>query len=254
MKGRATMSRLNKTSNPVFRSLEKDTSYAGDRTASYLGIGIKIGLMFLLAIVGGLYAYNLLIVNQDMDKLIGLIGIASIAGFVSVLIGTLSVRLAAPFALLYAAAQGLVIGTLTIIIEAQIPGAAVTAAVATAVIFGVMLLMYSIRAIRVTPKFRKMMFAIIIGILIFSILSIFVKPIADMFYGNTMVALLLSGFFIVYGAFMLTLDFDRAEMLVSSGADKKYEWTIAIGLMVTIIWIYVEILRFIVILASMNRD
>lgn len=247
------MSRLNQTSNPVFRSIEKDQSYAGERTASYVGIGIKIGLMFLLALVGGIFAYNLLVTGQE-DRLIPLIGIAGIAGFVSVLIGTLSTRLAAPFALLYAASQGVVIGTLTILIDSMIPGAAMTAAVATVVIFGVMLLLYSVRAIRVTPKFRKMMFAIILSILVFSILSIFIPGISMMFTGNPLVALLISGFFIIYGAFMLTLDFDRAEMLVSTGADKKYEWSIAIGLMVTVVWIYVEILRFIVILTSMSKD
>lgn len=243
------MSKLENTSNPIFRSIEKEKGYVSEHSASYLGIGIKIGIMFLLALLGAYFAFTLIETNQT-GRLMTVIGVASVAGFISVLIGTLSVRLAAPFALLYAAAQGVVIGTLTIIIEAQIPGAALTAAVATAVIFGVMLLMYSIRAIRVTPKFRKMMFSIILGILIFSILSIFIRPIREIFQGNSMIALLLSGFFIVYGAFMLTLDFDRAEMLVSSGADKKYEWTIAIGLMVTVIWIYVEILRFLVILAS----
>ena len=49
---------------------------------------------------------------------------------------------------------------------------------------------------------------------------------------------------------MLTLDFDRAETVVSSGADKRYEWMIAMGLMVTIIWLYFEIIRLILILSS----
>lgn len=247
------MSRMNNTSNPVFRSIEKETGYVGERTASYLGVGIKIGSMFLLALLGAVFANRLMITGQE-SRLMGLIGVASITAFISVLVGTLFVRLAAPFALLYSAAQGVVIGTLTIIIDAQIPGAAVTAAVATAVIFGVMLLLYSVRAIRVTPKFRKIMFGIILSILVFSVLSIFIPSISAVFSNNIGLALLLSGFFIIYGAFMLTLEFDRAEMIVSNGADKKYEWTIAMGLMVTVIWIYVEILRLLLILASASRE
>jgi uncharacterized YccA/Bax inhibitor family protein len=49
---------------------------------------------------------------------------------------------------------------------------------------------------------------------------------------------------------MLTLDFDRAENLVASGADKRSEWMVAMGLMVTIIWLYIEILRLLIILSN----
>lgn len=246
------MSRLNNSSNPVFRQVERTEAYAGENTASYAGIGFKIGIMFVLMLAGGFFSRYLLITNQA-ERLGGLIGIAAITGFVSVIIASISVRLAAPFSLLYALCQGVTIGTLTVLLESVIPGVGTVAAIATAVIFGVMFLLYSIRAIRVTPRFRKIMFGIIISLLLFSIMSIFIPQLRLLFAGNTTIALVFSGFLIVYGALMLTLDFDRAEMIVSSGADKRYEWTIAMGLMVTIVWIYVEILRFLVIIAS-NRD
>jgi uncharacterized YccA/Bax inhibitor family protein len=73
-------------------------------------------------------------------------------------------------------------------------------------------------------------------------------------FGNSYgLAIGISVFLIIYGALMLTLDFDRAEAIVSSGADKKYEWMVALGLMVTIVWLYIEILRLIMIVAS-KRD
>ena len=64
------------------------------------------------------------------------------------------------------------------------------------------------------------------------------------------IGLVVSGALVLFGALMLTLDFDRAEMIVEGGADRAYEWTVAVGLMVTIIWIYVELLRFLAILNS----
>jgi len=137
-----------------------------------------------------------------------------------------------------------------------VPGAPYAAIIATTAIFFVMLFLYSSRIIRVTTRFRKIMYAVLFGILFFFIgfglMSLFVDMNA--IFGNSYgLAIGISVFLIVYGALMLTLDFDRAEAIVSSGADKKYEWMVALGLMVTIVWLYIEILRLIMIVAS-KRD
>jgi len=93
------------------------------------------------------------------------------------------------------------------------------------------------------------MYSVLLGFVVFfiffGILSLFTT-----IYIDTSIALVFSAIFIVFGALMLTLDFDRAEMIVSSGAEKSYEWTVAVGLMVTIVWIYVELLRFLMIIYS----
>lgn len=247
------MSRINQSSNPVFRSLEKNDAYVGERTASYTGITVKMAIMFgLMLLGGGLAGY--LLKNGEIERLIGILSVAGIAAFISVMISIFSVRLAAPFSMLYAFAQGVTVGTLTLIIELAIPGTATIAMIATAVIFGVMLLLYSIKAIRVTPRFRIMMFGVLMSILLFSILSIFIPPLNALFYGgNSTLSIVLSLGLIIYGAFMLTLDFERAKTMVEYGADKRTEWQISVGLLVTIIWIYVEILRLLVIIAS-RRD
>lgn len=246
------MSRMRQTSNPVFRSIEKNDTYVGERTASYSGISVKMGIMFALMLLGGALAASLLS-NGEIERLVGIISVAGIAGFISVIIAIFSVRFAAPFSMLYAFAQGITVGTLTLIVEEVLPGTGFIAMVATAIIFGVMLLLYSIKAIRVTPKFRIMMFGIIITILIFSIMSVFIPPLNALFFGNSIASIGISLFLIIYGAFMLTLDFDRAKTMVEYGADKRTEWQISVGLLVTIIWIYVEILRLLVLLAS-RRD
>ena len=73
-------------------------------------------------------------------------------------------------------------------------------------------------------------------------------------YNNTGILLLVSGFILIYGAFMLALDFENINIMVANGFDKKYEWTASLGLMVTIVWIYVEVLRLLAIIASRSRD
>lgn len=166
--------------------------------------------------------------------------------------------LAMPAAFVYAAAEGVVLGMFTLLAEAYAPGAATAAIVATATIFFVMLFLYSSRIIRVTTRFRKIMYSILFGVLFFFIIS----GLIQLFTGYSImmtdgafnyISILVTGFMIIYGAFLLTLDFDRAESIVSSGADKRYEWIVSIGLMVTIIWLYIEILRLLIILSSRNR-
>jgi uncharacterized YccA/Bax inhibitor family protein len=70
---------------------------------------------------------------------------------------------------------------------------------------------------------------------------------------NTGLVILVSLIVLLYGAFMLAMDFEQVNMIVSNGFDKRYEWMAALGLMVTIIWIYIEVLRLLAILSS-RRD
>jgi uncharacterized YccA/Bax inhibitor family protein len=159
-----------------------------------------------------------------------------------------------PFSIVYALSEGVLLGFLTAIIEGIFPGVAITAVVATATIFGVMLFLYSSRTIRVTSRFRKIMYTALFSILILSILFGVFSWVAPSLIANVQlngsIALLITGALVIFGALMLTLDFDRAERIVEGGASKQYEWVVAIGLMVTIVWIYIELLRFLAILAS----
>jgi uncharacterized YccA/Bax inhibitor family protein len=101
------------------------------------------------------------------------------------------------------------------------------------------------------------MFSVMLGLLvffiIFGILSLFGGTMMTNIMLNPQIALGVGAIMIIIGALMLTLDFERAESIVESGADKRYEWIVSLGLMVTIVWIYIEILRFVAIL-TMSRD
>lgn len=238
-----------RTSNPVFRSLQRSEAYVGTETASYRGIVTKTAGLLLAAVLSGYLA----LVYIPISSLYPLLITSMIVAFVSVMVASFSPRMAMPFGILYALSEGVLLGVITMLINTIYPGVALAAVLGTVSIFTVMLFLYSSRTIRVTPRFRKVMYGIMMAILLFmviyGILYLF-GGASNPIFSNVPIALLVTGIMIVVGALMLAIDFDNAEAIVSGGADKTYEWIVAVGLMVTIVWIYIELLRFLAILAS----
>lgn len=245
-----------RSSNPVFSSIEKTAYYdETSRVATYGGIVSKTAILLISAVLTGyLFIYSITIGAISIELILPLIFVSLIVALISVIVASRSIRLAAPFAFIYAVAEGMILGLITVLFNDAYPGVALAAIVGTISIFGVMLFLYSSRTIRVTPRFRRIMYTILFGILAFVVINLILRLFGvNLFYnedGFSILALGISGFLIIYGALLLTLDFDRAEMIVSGGMDKRAEWMVALGLMVTLIWIYVELLRFLAILAN----
>jgi len=244
---------MRSTSNPVFRTISRSETYTSSDVATYGGMITKTLFLLLIAVGAGFLSIMYIPVETLYTMLFG----AMIVGFISVIIASRSVRLAMPFSILYSLAEGVLLGIITAIFESIIPGIAFTAIMGTLVIFFVMLFLYASRTIRVTNRFRRIMFSVMLGLLvffiIFGILSLFGGTMMTNIMLNPQIALGVGAIMIIIGALMLTLDFERAESIVESGADKRYEWIVSLGLMVTIVWIYIEILRFVAIL-TMSRD
>ncbi|MFA6377990.1 MAG: Bax inhibitor-1/YccA family protein [Acholeplasmataceae bacterium] len=244
---------MRSTSNPVFRTISRSETYTSSDVATYGGMITKTLFLLLIAVGAGFLSIMYIPVETLYTMLFG----AMIVGFISVIIASRSVRLAMPFSILYSLAEGVLLGIITAIFESIIPGIAFTAIMGTLVIFFVMLFLYASRTIRVTDRFRRIMFSVMLGLLvffiIFGILSLFGGTMMTNIMLNPQIALGVGAIMIIIGALMLTLDFERAESIVESGADKRYEWIVSLGLMVTIVWIYIEILRFVAIL-TMSRN
>lgn len=249
-----------RTSNPVFRSLEHTQAYeSAGEVASYSGISLKTLTLLLTAVASGfLFIYGIVSNAIPETSMFGFLIGAMIIAFIAVMVGSRSVNLAMPMGILYAAAEGILLGTITALVGVYAGdfSIAFTALIGTAAIFTVMLFLYSSRIIRVTSRMRKMIYGTLLGTLLFFIIyGIFslVAPALVTSVSSPGLAIGISIFLIILGAFMLTLDFERAEAIVSGGYDKRYEWIVAIGLMVTIVWLYVELLRLLIILSSRNR-
>lgn len=248
---------MQRAKNPILKSLDRAELHENTNASTYLGIGIKTGILLLTTLLSAGFAWLLLLRgdNQSVEATVTILGVTGIVAFISVMIASFIPRVAMPFSILYTLAQGFTLGVLTFLVEYmfQGQGIAIMALIITLVIFGVMLALYSSRTLRVTSRFRKVMFIGIISILLVSIISIFIPDQYNVFINNPALGILLSLGLILYGAFMLVLNFDQAETIVSNGIDKRYEWSVSLGLMITLIWIYVEVIRLLVIILG-NRE
>lgn len=159
-------------------------------------------------------------------------------------------RITAP---LYALAEGLFVGAISKVYNDSYNGIVVQAAGATIAVFAVMLAMYSLRIIRVTDRFRRVVVGATLGVFVLY----FVSMLFSLFGHTPSFIHSPSAFGIIFSvvvagiaAFNLALDFDIIERGARAGAPKYMEWYGAFGLMVTVIWLYLELLR---LLAKLQR-
>jgi uncharacterized YccA/Bax inhibitor family protein len=146
----------------------------------------------------------------------------------------------------YAILQGIALGAISHVYEAQWHGIVLQAIGVTAAVTAVMYFIYATRIIRVTNTFRKVIIGATFGVLIFYgislLISLFGVDIAY-FTSNSGWSIVLSIVIAGIAAFNLMLDFDLIDRGSEAGAPKYMEWYAAFGLMVTIVWLYLEVLR-----------
>jgi uncharacterized YccA/Bax inhibitor family protein len=155
--------------------------------------------------------------------------------------------------LTYAAVEGVFLGAISEAFEQYFGhGIVMQAVVGTFGVFAGMLVVYKTGAIRVTPKFTRFMVGALVGVLVlmvFDLISALVGFDTGLRSGGPL-AIVFSLVVIGVAAFSLLLDFDMADEAIRRGAPAKFAWYIAFGLLVTVVWLYLEILR----LLSYFRD
>lgn len=148
----------------------------------------------------------------------------------------------------YAAFQGVFLGAVSSVFDANINGIVVQAVLATAMAFAGTLAVYTLRIIRVTPKLVKYVVAAAVAalglILVNLIAGFFVEGGLGLRDGGPL-AIVFSVAMILLGCFFLLLDFDSVEQGVKQGAPEKFAWQCAFGLTLSLVWIYIEMLRLI---------
>ena len=178
----------------------------------------------------------------------GLVFGAAIAGLVLAMVNIFKREVSPPLVLAYAACEGVFLGAISHAYNDLYSGIAVQAAVGTSAIFGTILFLFSTGKLRATPKFVKMTMGAFIGL--FALLM--VNVLVDVFDGGGDgfglrsgggIAILFSIGFIVAGSLTFVLDFDRAQRLVEAGVDERESWRVAFGLVVGLVWLYLEVLR-----------
>lgn len=165
-----------------------------------------------------------------------------ILGFVIVLKKAISV----PLIVTYAVIEGLFVGAVSQFFEQQWPGIVMNAVVATLATFAGMLIAYKAGLIKVTAKFRRIVTMMIFGYVIFAIVNFIYAMVTSTqfgFGGSGGLGIAISLFAVGLASVSLALNFDSIEQAIATGAPKQYSWLLAHGVIVTLVWLYIEFLR-----------
>lgn len=284
---------VRESSNPVFRSLPKGQQggYAQFGTGAAAGYGAqavhadpyvsqypdqqqtgvsrpltiddvvtKTGMT--LAVLSAVAVVSYFLVSQNLGLAMPFTLVGALGGLALVLVATFGRKQDNPAIVLsYAALEGLFIGAISFVFANLIstggPGMIAQAIVGTIGVFFGMLVVYKTGAIRVTPKFTRMIVAAMFGALALMLLNL-VLAVFGVGGGEGFglrsggpLAIIFSLVVIGIAAFSFLIDFDAADQMVRAGAPEKAAWGIALGLTVTLVWLYIEILR---LLSYFNQD
>jgi len=203
---------------------------------------VRTGAMLGVLIIAGAFSWSL----ADSQAAKGLIAVGLIGGLGLGLYMSFTAKVRASTALIYSAFEGLFLGAVSRAFEEWRHGIVIQALTGTVMVAVGMLVVYKVGAIRVTPKFIRVVVGVtfgLLGLMIVNLLaSVFVSGGLGLRDGGAL-AILFSIVCIVVAAFNLVIDFDAIEQGIRRGADEKFAWYASFGLVVTLIWLYLEILR-----------
>ncbi len=235
------------SSNVVLKKMTDGNWVAAAERMSIEGVINKSFFLLTLLIVSAALSWIVAARIPGLGTVEIMAGI--LVGFVLALVISFVPRLAPVLSIFYALAEGLALGAISQVFNHQYPGIALQAFGATIAVFLVMFAVYRLHIVTVTQRFRAVMMGALMGIMLFYAAAIILGFFVDTsFVFSGAIGLVVSLVIVVVAAFSLMLDFDMIESGIESGAPASFEWYAAFGLMVTIIWIYIEILRLLSIL------
>lgn len=210
----------------------------------------KTAILFLIlcgsAMITWWMAFN------QINPMVPTIG-GAIVGLILVIISSFKPQASPYLAPAYALFEGLFIGGISAIFELKVPGIVVNAVGATLVTFLVCLGLYKFKIVKVNEQFKSVVVAATLAIAtyyLFSWLASLIFNFTPVHYGNSMMSIGISVFVIIIAALNLFLDFDLIEKGARERMPKFMEWYGAMGLMITLVWLYIEFLRLLLKLSS----
>ncbi len=231
-----------RTANPALNAKTFDVANEGAGVMTIQGTVSRTAMLLALLFAATLLTWKPA-APQDGT---GWIMIGGIAGFIVALITVFNKKAAPVTAPIYAVCQGLLLGGISSLFEARFPGIVMQAVLLTFGTLGALLLAYTSRLIKATENFKLGIVAATGGIALFYLVSMilgFFGVQIPMIYGSGPVGIIFSAVIVVVAALNLVLDFDFIEQGAEQGAPKYMEWYAAFGLIVTLVWLYMEILR-----------
>ncbi len=240
------MADILRSSNPVL----KESAFAGQHAIgqgmTIQGTVNKTGILLLCVVVSAAYTWGLSHSQTPEAAYPWMIG-GAIGGFIVALVTVFKMQWSPLTAPIYSLLEGFFLGGISAIFERQYPGIAVRAVTLTFGVLLVLLLAYKTGIVRATRGFKLGVIAATGGIaLVYAInmiMSLFGYSQMSFLYSSSPIGIGVSLFVVTIAALNLIIDFDMIESGARMGAPRYMEWYGAFGLMVTLIWLYMEILR-----------
>ncbi|WP_375544083.1 Bax inhibitor-1/YccA family protein [Corynebacterium sanguinis] len=246
-----------RSNNPVLTQLPQAGSFAGygsvqtDRPMTVDDVVTKTGITLAVIVAFAVANFGIALAGRpDISTILTFVG--AIGGFITVLVHAFGKKFGSrTVTLIYAAFEGLFVGGFSLILSGWMIGGANAGAMISQAILGTvgvflgMLFVYKTGAVRVTPRFNRILTGAIVGVAVMAlgnlVLFLFtgLSPLRD---GGPL-AIIFGVVCIILAALSFLQDFDLADRLVRTGAPSQMAWGVALGLAVTLVWLYTEILR-----------
>lgn len=221
----------------------------------------KMLIMLAGLLVGGYVGWQALslayanAVNNggSLGPIVAVVGGASIVALVIAIVNQMRREVSPVLSIVYAVIEGFLLGAISNLFELQFNGIVVQAVLGTGVIFVVCLALFRSGKFRTTPKMRRVVFAAGWGIVIFSLVNWLLSMATGGGFNlrTGWIGLAIGVVAICIGAFFLITDFEDIQTAMAAGAPKNFAWRCAFGLTLSLVWIYVEMIRLISIIRSM---
>lgn len=203
---------------------------------------IILSLILMLSALVSVY----FVLARDIELLYPAVMVSSIGALILGIIMTFKKEMAKTFSILYAILEGVAIGGISFVFNAVYEGIVAQAVFFTSVDLLIMLLLYKFRIIKVNDKFRSVIFGATLCIAIVYFINFilgFFKMSVPFLTDSSPIGIVISVVIVAIASFNLLLDFDFIERGANMNMPKYFEWYSAFGLLVTLVWLYLEILR-----------
>lgn len=247
--------------NPTPEQLQAlfDRPSASGGTMSVEDTIAKTALNLAFVVIAGVIGWNVTAANPTLGWT--LVTIAGLVGFGLAMANIFKREPSAVLVLGYSAAQGVFLGAISMVYEAMFPGIVLQAVLATFAVFGVTLALFASGKVRASARATKIFMIAMIGYMVYAVINMFIvifgganaNPFGldgDVELFGIPLGVILGVLVTIMAAYSLVLDFDQIQQGVRHGAPKKFGWTAAFGIMVTMIWLYMNILRMLAIARS----
>jgi len=243
-----------RTSNPTLseKAFER-AGYGSGNAMTINGTVNKMGILLVLVLVPAAYMWNQVMTAWEPSQALGPALLGALGGFIVALVTIFKKNWAPVTAPLYAVLQGLFLGGISATYNLQFQGLPMQAVALTFGTLAVLLFAYRTGLVRATENFKLGVVAATGGIALLYMVGFVLRLFGTgipFIHESGLVGIGFSLFVVVIAALNLVLDFDFIEKGSEMGAPKYMEWYAAFGLLVTLVWLYLEILRLLAKLQS----